>query len=319
MKKRIDIETSYSELSTEKFCRLAAAIFDNRTNPLDELRLKILEVLSGIPISAKSSKCSQYIAELTAFAFSVRHNHELFHFFSEDTVKILTYCMPQEINDNKAFEEIEPVLNQLQSSIDINFSIKKNILSDLTINNKLFKGPVFDVNENGIISTDIKAGQWIDACEYMDVYISTGNFDYLLNVASCFYLLEGQPYNTTAAQLRAKMFKNVPQNRIKAIWFLTKYMQKTLLSIPSFSVLFSEKKVSQDSGRINVGPSEILYQLSKEGYGSLSEIFNLPILDFFNIQVRNMKEAVLSLRKLKKSNPEIAEALKMDIETVLKF
>ena len=152
----------------------------------------------------------------------------------------------------------------------------------------------------------------------MNRYFESGDISLLRYLAASLYTDSGNTYSSLDTQKRADLFKPVPERTLKSVGFLFTAWQNTILDIDLFSVLFtrSDKPDTSDNGKLQIGNSEIIYSLAKSGYGTLAEVTNMPLFDYLSIQVKNLKDAVQSLRAAKLNDGQISKQLGLDFKTV---
>lgn len=319
------LPTAWHELSPQQFAALAQVIYDYLGKcDIIELRLRLMQAITGYQRSNKSytegeaENINSNLAILSQFIMfpfkTIFENPDLVHMLSPELQKRLQTSFLFEIHDDEFIQEIEKFGGLLKYKVDINLNLTSNLIPSIAIEGKTYHGPRFNIDGNGIIDTDIVAGQWIDACEY-------ANINDLSGIAACFYFTKKTAYSTSLAQEQKPLFEKANPSDLKAIWLLVRAIQNYLIAHPRFAVLFSkaEKIEAFNPSKIEVSASDIIYHLVKEGNGSLAEVMNMPVLDFFNIQVKNLSDAVKTLRSRGKKNNEIAKDLKINIDTVLKF
>lgn len=181
---------------------------------------------------------------------------------------------------------------------------------------------MFNIDANGILDTDLLAGEWIEANEYMQLIAQTKTTEYMAHIAACLYRTNRKNYDPYESKKLIAVFKQASESELKAVWLMLKAIQQYVCTYPKYEVLFTQPENIEDetdNNKIKADSSDIFYQLSKDGFGTFAEVMNLPVFDFLNIQIKNIREAISSLRGHKQTNKQIAQTLKMDIETVLKF
>ena len=325
-----ELPTSWSELDSEQFVRIAAVLFDNRAeNKIKELRLLCLQAITGYERSnqtftedmAEQINCNLYIlSQCIRFPFKmVFKNPDLISNLSDELQKAVKDYFLFEIYEPELQAELKKYGGLLEYGIELNPNLTSNLLPSITIDGITYNGPRFGINEDGVLDTDLLAGEWIDANDYMNFMAQSRKEKYLANVAACLYRQDRKNYSTSDAQERAEIFAKARPEELKAVWLLVKSMQEYFFNDLNFNVLYSKREKGLQSNKIEVGSSNILYQLSKDGYGSLSEVANMLVTDFLSIQLKNISDAISALRSMGKNPSDIAKAYKMDINTVLKF
>jgi hypothetical protein len=168
-----------------------------------------------------------------------------------------------------------------------NLSFRRNPKPQLRAGRKTFAGARFTVDR--VVDTDITARQFCDAYDILAGFADAPD-EALLN-ALCAILYGGlKPYALSEATRLAKScFAQVafPQKYAVMIWFAG--VAQWLVGHPVYSVLFAGKNAGGAGPRISLGMSESIMQLSHAGFGSVDGIGALPVTDFFDLMVKDLK------------------------------
>jgi hypothetical protein len=169
-----------------------------------------------------------------------------------------------------------------------NLSFKKNPLPQLRVGRKTFTGARFTIDR--MVDTDITARQFCDAHDILAGYAEAPD-EALLNALCAILYGSLKPYALAeASRLAKKYFARLapPQKHAVMIWFSG--VAGWLASHPVYCVLFAGKKAGGAGQRISLGMSESIMQLSHAGFGSVDSIGALPVTDFFDLMVKDLKQ-----------------------------
>jgi hypothetical protein len=322
MNREINIPTYWEELTRLQFADVAEILFNAAGSESPEItRLKVLKALTGINFFIDSSKragCTQKIAEYTQFLYKITIDPDILQVITPELRKMLTWCLPHEIDEKKYLPELNRIASMLKPSISINLNIPVNLLPEIVYDGISYIGPLFTIDKHGVLYTDITACEYLDAQEYLSLYAKTNDINYLGNIASCFYRKNRKAYDITESQKNAGLFSCISPKFLKAVWLMVTAWQNYFYKHPVFGILFSESS-NEVKNKISLGPSELIFTLSKEGFGNIPDIQNMRIDEFFALQVKLIKDSVAEMRGLKKNDAEIAKTLKIPIETIIKL
>lgn len=187
-------------------------------------------------------------------------------------------------SDNEIQENIRFNLIRLSEQLTFAFFIKGYQINP----NYYFKHNPFPsyckvyFNRDITVETDITAKQYTDCIDIIRAYYAT---DKQLIKDHCLVKL-ASVLTRKAADKVLEMPKEVLFGLM--FWFtgITKYFRED----PDYSILFSkDRSESEENNKIDLGASEILLFLEKEGY---SFIENKNLIDFFNAQLKALKDSV---------------------------
>lgn len=316
-KKSYHIETCWEELSPEKFCNVAAVLLNSMKEPVQQVRLKILHVLTDKQFTNERAGCKQKLAELTHWIFDVSMNADILNILSPGLCDVLLYCLPEEVDANNLIPELEQVYSLLQPTLKINLKINRNLVPFIAINGKKYYGPVFNIDKNGVVETDLTAGEFLDATEYLNLFAQTGDVKYMETVTACLFRADRSKYSTFAAQKQSSLFKN--NAALPAIWMMFVSWQHYFSTHPVFGILFSQTDDTSIVKKISLGSYELIYSFAKDGYGSIDSLTSMMVIDFFSLQVKAIKDAVNQYRSMEKKDGEISKMLKIPFDTIIKL
>lgn len=312
-----EIENSWGELSPAQFIETTALTnqFFAVKFDFDEYRLRLLEMLTGYKRKNKRNKFAEQInenlyliSEQLTFAVSPKIGPpEILEFFSPELREVLKTRFPWEIYEPEFVEQLLTVKDMLTIEYALNFDLGKNLLPFVRNGKAVLRGPVFDTSD-GDIETNLTTGKYLDAQEYFNAYSNSKNPKYLDAFIGCLYQYD-KDYSGEIENL-----PNLVEKKTKdAIVLLFMYMQQTFINDPIFGILFTGES---ENKKLSLGASEAVYQVVEQGYGNHTDVVNMNIRDFFNIQIMILKKNVAQLRGMDKKVSEIATEMNLPIEIV---
>ncbi len=311
MSNQYHIPTAWQEMPNDMFIRVAEALFRSSGMEVYQLRINVLAAIVNLEINTNVN-CRTSLAHLTRFCINIYHNADVLAVVHPHLADLLTWCLPSEIDDINHFAQLQQVSQLLESKVSLNLNIKTNKVPTIAG----FNGPVFNVDKNGIIETDLLAGEYLDALEFISAYDQSKDETYLASATACLYRSNRKKYTTFEAQKQTDKFIALPQ--IKAAWLMLLAWQNYFTTHPLFSTLYTTIS-NEPNNKVNVGASEMLYQFSKDGYGSVTDMVHMPIIDFLNLRIKSLRDDIYQLRANKIKDGEISRILHIPIQTVLKF
>ena len=330
LERKINIPNAWGELSGDQYVDIIklAVWFTNGLISLPSFRLQALKVLSGYKrrkrglSKEKRATINVNLAILSGMAtFPVRPEYktpEYLEILSPGLQKRLKENFPSEIYDPEYFNELEMVKNNLEAVPVINLDFRCNPLP--VIQGK-YKGPVFDVDKNGVVTTDIIALEFIDAAQFADLYYQTREESYLGCLVSVLYRKNRKEYGTYGAMANSKTFEKLSVYTKYGALFFFQSIIYYLSNHPQYGILY-EKPGTEDQPRapkLELGLASVMAQLTKEGFGTRTEIEHLPLGDYLTLLLKQISDAVKTLRDIKKKDHEIAGQLQLSINTVIKI
>ncbi len=243
------------------------------------------------------------IADQLNFMFRIEYeNKKAFSAFSEGTRKVLYRILPEELADDSA--EIRAA-RKLKKHRVIDAVVGKNLIPEVPLRRNTIRGYTFDQTGN-LLQFDLTAGDFIDACTVYDQFSETGDPVYLDLITAALY---GNPPIETIRKIdpdtKAAILFNFQSNLL--------FLQENT----DYAVLWwTQPEKSKKKATNRLGFSDSLYTIAKAGYGDLQGLKELPVIDFLNLLIKELRDAVLALKESKKNNAEIAEATHLTLAQV---
>lgn len=321
----IDIPDKWSELTPDQFIKVVILYNEMIAGDCNvlEFRLKLLKKLSGYERSKErfdeetaETIDSNLLILSQMLTFPLRPAYadpEVMEIFTEELRELLKTNFPFDIIAIDHLQQLAVVGDRLKWYPTLNLNFGNNPLPSVSIGKHVRFGPVFNVDEIGIISTDMIVEEYVDALEYLKLYQGTDKIGYLDKMISVLYREKRHEYNT---------FQNSIPGQVELLTICTKraiervfeYICQTINTHPAFEILFSsnEKKAGGSFG-------DIIYHLSEKGLGSRTEIARWNLTDFLSAIVRDLKNSVTSLRSSGVDDSKISHEMNIPIEILQKI
>lgn len=327
--KTINIPDSWEELAPVQYVATVELLFELIEGRLSilEFRLRLLKELTGYKRSKKRYD-AETIEQINSNLFvlserlnfplkPVYHNPELLDVVSEELKKILLNNFIFDIPQVTVYEdELAMIRSRLNYSVAIHLNMRKNPLPSVETYDAILHGPVFNIDKNGLVDTDIVAQEYVDAMGFYILYQKTKKEDFLDRLVASLYRPEREKYDSFQCQQRLIYIQCLDINTRKGILLFFQNIQEYFLNHPVYGILFQGK---EDKNVISLGMENTIYNLSKEGYGTKNEISRLRLDDYLGMLLKMLIDSVKNLRALDKNNQEIASQLHLQIETVMQI
>ncbi|MCT4604468.1 MAG: hypothetical protein N4A59_16390 [Marinifilum sp.] len=329
--KTIELESSWEELKQDHFLALMEPLRKVISGEIDvmDFRLCLLEILTGYKRS-KKKRSKKEISEINDNLFLMAwrlgfplkphyENPEILTVLPAELQEELKTKFPFEILDADHYAMIEGISKLLKWCPVVNLNFKRNLIPKIKIRRKIFIGPRFDIDENGVVDTDICADEFCEASDYLALYEETGDEKYLNNMSAVFYRENRAEFDATKVRDRAKLFaKHLNDDYRSAIVLFFKNIYHYVQNHSVYSALYQasgEKK----SEFLNIGLAKAIFQVSEEGLGSYSDVKRWLLPDFLNQLIRQIEKGVSTYRNAEKTDFEIAEILGLPLEIIEKM
>jgi hypothetical protein len=277
---------------------------------ISEFRLLLLKNLTGYKPDKKKYKTEEFeqitfnlfiLSEMLTFPLKpYYHNPELLEVLSEGLQQKLQTTLPIDISDYKEKAELNKIISMLKWEPVINLDIRKNIVP--IING--IAGPVFDIDEYGVVTTNMIAAEYIDAYDFFNLYRQTRAEKYMNCFVSALYRKDRSQYSTYETQQNAPRFLTVPMPVKNAVYVWFQGFLDYLYERSDFTWLFN--RLGNDSG-VSLGLSNTVNQLAASGYGSTKEVAMYPLQDYLTLQKKELIDAIRNMKNMDMKMHEIEQ------------
>jgi hypothetical protein len=210
--------------------------------------------------------------------------------------KALVKTLPNDMSDHVELQYVKKLKRQIFP--DLVFA--KNLLPEIKINGKKYSGYIFELHDE-IIHTSLTAEQYVNANLLYGKYINTRNPSYLDLLVATLYC----PKNTDAISF-ADTAEKLDDVAKQAVFICFQAIQTFLATRTKYAILWNRKPTDKND-KFSLGLSDSIYSLSSAGYGSLNEVSQMPLTAFFDLLLKNIIDAVKTLRDMKMKKDEITE------------
>lgn len=323
--KQINIPNSWNELDSRQFTRVCSLIHElvHARVDLIEYKLTLIQMLTGYTRSRKKYSTEEQetinnnlfiLAEMADFTMRPHYeNPELLDVLAIELQEELQTKFPYQITKPEYRAQLNAVLPLLQYRPALTFDMQHNPLKVIKIGRKRYHGFTFDIDENGVLQTDLLAEEYADALQYYRMCHTLGDA-YLPALAAVLYRPDRSKYDTVSMEKRINDFKKADPADLRAVFYAVQMIQQYLIERSPWHLLFDRQSTEADTANQNhAGLMEMIYSLSQAGYGSKADISLWNLRDLLNVQIKTLRDGVLQMRMYKMKEHEIAEKTGLSI------
>jgi hypothetical protein len=324
---KVTIPDSWDELNRDQYVAVAGCLLrlvEGKTDLID-FRLNLLQSLTGYERSRKRFTARDQeqinenlfmLAERLRFPIRPRYeNQEVLEVLSESLRQKLKTHFPFEIFDVEFAGELQMVERLLKYSAAINFTMHRNPLTMIKLGGIVLYGPYLNIDANNLATTDLMAGEFVDAYEYYSLYQQTLQAEYLDRLCLTLYRTDRKIYDSV--QVASANESGMSRNIKYGVFLFFQNLMEYLVNSPAYAMLFNRK--TDKGGEISIGMVGTIFSLSQEGYGSKEEISGWNLADYLNAMLKQLIDAVKQMRGFNKTDTEIAKEFGLPIETIRKI
>lgn len=287
-KRKLELPESWEELRPDQVpvvFRYLMQLFSNEITPF-ECKLRFLVLFTGYKPTRRVNMFS-----LIKNVFTKKEKYNLF--LSEE----------DEINENIEFNLI-----QLAEKMNFAFTVEANkIVPNYEFKRNPFwpDAPVY-FNRDVTVETNITAKQYTDCLDLLSAFHSSTDAHVhevcLVKVMAVLYHID----DSEARRYPIEVLFGV------MFWFtgIVKFFREHSV----YGILYDRKSnADEDITKINLGMAEVLLYLEKEGYSFMEE---KNIIDFYNAQIKALKDSVNSALSMDVKIDDIAKRTGLSINTI---
>lgn len=183
------------------------------------------------------------------------------------------------------------------------------LIPEVKIGNKKYNGYTVRTHFD-TLTCSLTAAQFIDAHSV----IKAGSSKLAL-LASILYF--DKNYNSEVAHALAEQFSQLDQLTLQAIAVNFQALVSFLFTRTPFSILAESDKTS--SSEISTGLSETMYNLCTDGYGTVADVKQIPLIEFLTILRKKLIDAVTAMHAGKMNIVEIMDKTGLHSRTIKKI
>jgi len=287
-KRKLELPESWEELRPDHVpvvFRYLMQLFSNEITPL-ECQFKLMVLFTGY-------RPTRRLSLLSLIRKIISKNEKYIDFVNDE---------------NETIEIIEFNLIQLSEKINFAFTVEANKI----VPNYEFKRNPFGVdapvyfNRDVTVETNITAKQYTDCLDLLSAFHASTDAHVhevcLLKIMSTLYQIE----DSEARKYPIEVLFGV------MFWFtgIVKFFREHSV----YGILYDRKSnADEDITKINLGMGEVLLYLEKEGYSFMDQ---KNIIDFYNAQIKALKDSVNSALSMEVKIEDIAKRTGLSINTI---
>jgi hypothetical protein len=222
--------------------------------------------------------------------------------------KALGKTLPNDLPDHVELQYVKKLKRQTLPD----FVFAKNLLPEIEINGKKYSGYIFELHDE-IIHATLTAEQYVNANLLYGKYIDARNPSYLDMLVATLYCPKGADA-ISFAETASKLDHIAKQ----AVFICFQAIQTFLATRTKYAILWNRKPADKKD-KFSLGLSDSIYSLSSAGYGSLTEVAQMPLTAFFDLLLKNIIDAVKTLHDMKIKKDEIAEKTGLSLTQINKI
>jgi hypothetical protein len=283
----------------------------NQWNELDQTDFLFV---SGLLWKVFNNKLSLIDLRLKLFYYFTDFEYKKKKYTDDEAADIAT-------NIYRISEQITFSYTQSGDEFIFNFDIDRFFILTIDIDTIEMKGLTFNINDNGIISTDMTAEEFVDAYNFYVMFENSKNIGILKYMALIFLrpVVNGKKieYSSVSCIQNAMALSDIDSSVLFGCYIQFAGLMNFILKRTNYALLF--KGDAQQAGKISIGLAETIYSLSKTGYGSKSEIAKLNLFEYLDLLLKETLDYVKELNAMEKTYNEISELTGLSIDQITRI
>ena len=227
------------------------------------------------------------LAEQVTFMFQISYpnNDEALQGLDDYSYSLCKRIPPERLSGIT----LAKVLKRLDYRFTLDLCFCRQFMPYLTVAGKHYTGYTISTSFD-TLSTSLTALQFIEARQL----VNQGEKMLPLMAAILYHPF---PYTSESAHKRAESFKAVPRDKLYAISLNFQAFVNFLFTKTRYSILTAGREIK--SSAISTGALESLYSLSADGYGDVTQVERMGLLQYLTILRKKVIESVRSLNAAK--------------------
>ncbi|MDR1198688.1 MAG: hypothetical protein LBK94_06705 [Prevotellaceae bacterium] len=305
IQKKYHYPNQWEELNPEQFLMLIRLLLEFMAGNLSAQEVRIAYFLNIAKINPRHiikrnrERFHENIYRITRtlnFMFKYQYPEGALSEIYTDLQAQLEKTLPSDLPETSEVRYVK----KLKRTTLPDFVFSKNILPEIKIDGKKYRGYTFEL-QGDIIHTTLTAVQYVDANLLYGKYIESRDMSYLDMMVAALYR-RNEDDSIEFAKTAAKLDSVTKQ----AIFICFQAIQSFLATRTKYAILWN-RKPTKDSNKFSLGLSDCIYSLSSAGYGSLTDMEKMTVTAFFDLMIKNIIDSVKTLRDMKIKKQEIAE------------
>lgn len=227
------------------------------------------------------------LAEQVTFMFRISYpdNDEALQGLDEYTFQLCKRVPPERLHG----VTLAKVLSRLDYKFTLDLCFCRQFMPYLSVNGKHYTGYTIATSFD-TLSTSLTALQFIEARQLI------GQGEKMLPLLAAI-LYHPYPYSSESAHHLADTFKSVSRDELYAISLNFQAFVNFLFTKTRYSILTAGRETKNSA--ISTGALESLYNLSSDGYGDVTQVERMGLLQYLVILRKKVIESVRSLKAAK--------------------
>lgn len=306
--KTIQVPNSWYTMAEEQFIPLMDDIVSMASGVKSVGRVRLNYILRYLGIDYKindDDACANLalIAEKVTFPFLISYPDNDSALEGLDS---LSYEQCKKVAPHRLTGiSIANYLKRLDYRYTLDLCFLRQFIPSLKVNGRKCTGYRIDTDYD-MFTTSLTALQFIEARECME---GEGKLPLLAAI-----LYSSHPYDSAKAHETVGNFEKLDKSMLYAIAFNFRAIVNYLFTKTDYKLLTAAKPGAQKS--ITTGAMESLYNLSSDGYGNITEVENMNLLQYLGILRKKVIDSVRQLHAAKMENVKIEEETGLPLDII---
>ncbi|MDR1629924.1 MAG: hypothetical protein LBS36_06900 [Oscillospiraceae bacterium] len=315
--KKYQYPNRWEELSPEQYLMLVLLMLEFMQGNISAQEVRLAYFLNVSNINPKAitkrnrERFNENIFRITRtlnFMFRYEYPDGSLDEITPELRKSLAKTLPGDLPEHVELQYVKKLKRQTLPD----FVFAKNLLPEIEISGKKYPGYIFELHDE-IIHTTLAAEQYVNANLLYSKYIDTRKPSYLDTLVATLYC--PKEIDAIAFAEIAKKLDNVAK---QAVFICFQAIQTFLATRTKYAILWNRKPAGKED-KFSLGLSDSIYSLSSAGYGSLNEVSQMPLTAFFDLLLKNIIDAVKTLRDMEVKKDEIAQKTGLSLAQINKI
>ncbi|MDR2449842.1 MAG: hypothetical protein LBD52_07785 [Prevotellaceae bacterium] len=315
--KKYQYPNQWEELSSEQYLMLVLLMLEFMQGNISAQEVRLAYFLNVSNINPKAitkrnrERFNENMFRITRtlnFMFRYEYPDGALDEIDPKLRKALAKSLPSDLFDHVELQYVKKLKRQTLPD----FVFAKNLLPEIEIAGKKYPGYIFELHDE-IIHTTLTAEQYVNANLLYGKYIDVRNPSYLDMMVATLYC--PKETDTISFTETAEKLDHVAK---QAVFICFQAIQTFLATRTKYAILWNRKPTGKED-KFSLGLSDSIYSLSSAGYGSLTEVSQMPLTAFFDLLLKNIIDAVKTLRDMEVKKDEIAEKTGLSLAQINKI
>ena len=323
-KRTVYIPEKWSELTAEQFVDTARVLhFMGKRHSLTEVKLLLLKRYINYNRTIEFRNADELeeinnklyiLADMIRFPFKpLLQESEYLDVLSHELRNELQHTLVKDITNPDYLAQLEMINGQVVQDVAVNLPTDGNVFSKIYIKKHQFTGYEFKRDNHGVTLCNLSTDRFIYAYDFMSLYHESKDDAYLYALASMLFIPSGSTFEFYKCYELKEVFER-ESDIAYAIYMQFHALAEFIFTVPKYEGLFCSGETEQN--KIHQGFISVIDSLAKDGYASRSELLSMDVFSAFDLMVKQLADAVASLRSQDLTYGEISQRLKLPINYI---